>query len=344
MGSSAYTWRPVKSSGGAVCTRGIGFGFWGDRLRFCLIVEERYREARMPIAVGTELGRLGHEVDMLEPGTTITCLSELRRRGAPPYDAYVLKTVAGGPGFSILAAAGAIGIPTINHWHAIRLVRDKAVAAAVARSSGISFPTTYFVAHPSLLQGIPPSAYPIVVKPCNGSAEKDVYRVESADDLARLNLERSGHLCFLAQPYIDNAGYDIKLYCTGDAVYAIQRPSPLHPGLQVEAGLVPVSPGLRRLALKIGKLFGLDIYGVDVLPTARGWVTVDVNDFPSFGLIPDAVGSIARSIVRIAHRAKADGHSSPAPRAASNGHHKVVRGAGGAGLMDTGALLERSGA
>src|SRR5947207_13285007 len=104
------------------------------------------------------------------------------------YDAYVLKTVSDGPGLSILEAAEAVGIPTINSSRSIRLVRDKAIAAVVAHAQGLPFPPTYFVADQSLLNQVPHSAYPFVVKPTNGSSCRGIYRVDSPADLVTLEM------------------------------------------------------------------------------------------------------------------------------------------------------------
>ena len=60
------------------------------------------------------------------------------------YDAFVLKTVSEGPGLSLLDAAAAAGVTTVNDYRAIRLARDKAVAAVRARAAGIPFPKTWF--------------------------------------------------------------------------------------------------------------------------------------------------------------------------------------------------------
>ena len=102
-------------------------------MRFCFIVEEQYRNDAMPLVIADQLHQWGHEVDLLEPQTAVTCLTDLVRQG---YDAYVLKSLADGPGMSILEAAESVGIPTINSSRAIRLVRDKAVAVAFARAIG----------------------------------------------------------------------------------------------------------------------------------------------------------------------------------------------------------------
>jgi len=154
-------------------------------MRFCFIVEERYRDQPMPIVIADQLRQWGHDVDILEPQETITYLSELPLQ---KYDAYVLKTSADGPGLSILEAAEAVGLPTINNSRSIRLVRDKAVAAAFAHEHGLPVPQTYFVAHPKLLTQVPEAEYPIVVKPSNGSYCRDIYRLNSPAELMTLKI------------------------------------------------------------------------------------------------------------------------------------------------------------
>src|SRR5207248_644192 len=119
-------------------------------------------------------------------------------------DAYVLKTLSDGPGLSILAAAGAAGIPTINHWRSIRLVRDKAVAIARARRRGLRVPDTYFLSAPELLGQIASERYPLVIKPNRGGAGRGVQRIDHPEQLAGLRLDPSDSLHLLAQGYIHN--------------------------------------------------------------------------------------------------------------------------------------------
>src|SRR5437660_1993246 len=133
-------------------------------MRFCFILEEKYVHKPMPMVVADQLKQWGHEIDVLEPYAAVTSLTDLSLMN---YDAYVLKTVSNGPGLTILESAEAAGIPTINNSRAIRLVRDKAVAAAFAQAKGLPVPLTYFVGHPRALVQVPHSAYPVVVKPSN---------------------------------------------------------------------------------------------------------------------------------------------------------------------------------
>lgn len=272
--------------------------------RLCFIVEDKYRGDTMPATVADVLLGWGHDVDLLRPHETLTALSRLAVDGADGYDGYVLKTVSGGPGISILEAAGAAGRTTVNDYRAVRLARDKAVAASVATAAGLPFPRTYFAPRPDLLGQLPADAYPLVVKPSNGSACERVYRVEDRSQLEALELDDAGYL--LAQRYLPNPGYDVKLYNTGDRVWAAVRRSPLHPGANVVEQLVRPTPELAALAVRVGHTFGLDIYGVDVVETPHGWAVLDVNDFPSFGHVPQAPERLALTILRITGRARAE--------------------------------------
>ncbi len=70
-------------------------------MRFCFIIEAQYRNENMPTIIANQLLKWGHEVDLLEPAATVTCLTDLTKT---VYDAYVLKTVSEGPGLSILVS------------------------------------------------------------------------------------------------------------------------------------------------------------------------------------------------------------------------------------------------
>jgi ribosomal protein S6--L-glutamate ligase len=271
-------------------------------MRFCLIVEERYELKRMPTAVGERLAALGHDVTVIRPQSTIACLSSLPGSEQATYDAFILKTVSDGPGRSLLEAAAATGVTTINDAAAIRLVRDKAVAAAVARQRGVPFPLTYFVSRAALMAQVPEELYPLVVKPSAGSEGRGVRILEHPSLAAEVLADHDGDGFLLAQPYLPNSGYDIKLYNTGRRIFAVRRLSPLDGGGKDADEQVPVTPELRRIAEAVGTVFGLDIYGIDVLLTAEGWVVVDINDFPSFSQVPEAVGWVAETIIDITRR------------------------------------------
>jgi len=266
-------------------------------MRFSFILEEKYANEPMPMVVADQLKQWGHEIDVLQPYLAVTNLTDL---SLTTYDAYVLKTVSEGAGLTILEAAEAVGIPTINNSRAIRLVRDKAVAVAYAKACGLPVPPTYFVGHPRAMTTLPHDIYPVVIKPTNGSSMRGVTLVRTPEELNTLEIDKDNY--YLAMRYVENPGYDVKLYVTGQEVHAIVKSSVLH-GTVVERE-IPVTHEMLTLARTVGRVFGLDLYGVDVVQSPAGLMLVDINDFPSFGRVPRHVFSIAEYILHAAYRAR----------------------------------------
>ena len=138
-------------------------------------------------------------------------------------------------------------------------------------------------------------------------------QVDRPADLAKLEFTKPDHSFFLAQRYVENTGFDIKLYVAGTEVYAVARKSPLHPDVGVKQRLLPLTPALRELALRTGKIFGLDIYGLDVLETSHGPVVVDINDFPSFSNVQGATTLLTAYVLQLASRTALGWAARPGP-------------------------------
>jgi glutathione synthase/RimK-type ligase-like ATP-grasp enzyme len=279
-------------------------------MKLAFLVEEHYRHDGMPLDVVRQLDAWGHHVDVVRPGSSLIEMSDLIRAGS--HDAWVLKTVSGGPGLSILEAAAALGLPTINDARSIRAVRDKAVAAVIARAHGLPMPITYFAAVPELLTQIPADRYPLVVKPAGGSSGRAVHLVASPAQLVRLGAELAGEGPLLAQVYVPNTGVDLKVYSVAGDLHATVRRSPLHPQQAVRESRVPLPSGTAALMHRIGAVFGLDLFGVDIIEGPDGPMVVDINDFPSFRCVPDGVARVARAVLDLA--ATAGGRTLPRPR------------------------------
>ncbi|MFD7663797.1 RimK family alpha-L-glutamate ligase [Streptomyces sp. NPDC059788] len=279
-------------------------------MRLCFLVEEHYRHDGMPNEVIRQLTAWGHQVDVLRPGGSLLCMTEAVRAGS--HDAWVLKTVSGGPGLTLLEAAASAGMTTVNDARSIRRVRDKALAAAIGRGRGLPMPPTYAAARPELLAELPASEYPLVVKPADGSSGRAVHLVASPEQLIAMAPELAREGLLIAQPYVPNSGIDVKVYCVGGELYATERCSPLHPERSVRERRVPLSAEVAAIAGQVGAVYGLDLYGVDVLLGPEGPVVVDVNDFPSFRQVPDAVARVARAVLGLARAGQ-----SPAPGAPS---------------------------
>ncbi|MFI9240722.1 RimK family alpha-L-glutamate ligase [Streptomyces sp. NPDC053079] len=278
-------------------------------MRLCFLVEEQYRYDGMPVDVIRQLTAWGHRVDVLRPGSSLMRLSEVVRAGQ--HDAWVLKTVSGGPGLTLLEAAASVGLTTVNDARSIRGVRDKALAAVTAEARGLPVPATYAAARAEEFAQLPASAYPLVVKPADGSSGRAVRLVPDPGRLSPQDGAEGGGGMLIAQPYVPNSGIDLKVYSVDGELYATERRSPLHPDQPARERHVPLTPEVATIAAEVGAAYGLDLYGVDIVFGPDGPVVVDVNDFPSFRQVPDAVARVASAILRLAGA----GHGSvPAPR------------------------------
>jgi ribosomal protein S6--L-glutamate ligase len=300
-------------------------------MRLCFIIEEKYRGDTMPTAVARQLSDWGHLVQLLHPAEDPAELSAdlLTTR----HDAWVLKTVSDGPGLSLLESAAALGQTTVNAAHAVRSVRDKAVAAAIAERHGLPVPRSWFAARPAGLRRIPGDCYPLVVKPALGSANRSVRLLPTPADLAAAEpeLAADGHL--LAQPYVPNHGADLKVYAIGAELHATRRRSTLHPELPAEDRSVPLPDAAADLTARVGRIYGLDLYGVDLVEGPDGWSLLDVNDFPSFRHVPDAVARVAREVLRLAAAGPAEPRPLPigtglgVPGSRAPERHRIFEGA-----------------
>ncbi|TSB31304.1 ATP-grasp domain-containing protein [Streptomyces benahoarensis] len=270
-------------------------------MRLCFLVEEQYRHDGMPREVIAQLGAWGHTVDVIRPGRALLPLTSALTAG--DHDAWVLKTVSGGPGLTLLEAAAHTGLTTVNDVRAIRGVRDKALAAVIARTHGLPVPVTYAAARAEEFARIPEAEFPLVVKPADGSSGRAVRLVRDPGELTAPGPDHEPLTGLLiAQPYVPNSGTDLKVYSVAGELYATERRSPLHPGHAVRERHVPLSAEVARITAETGAAFGLDLYGVDVLYGPDGPVVVDINDFPSFRQVPDAVARVSAAVLRLARR------------------------------------------
>ncbi len=251
-------------------------------MRLCLIVDERRRGEGLPLRVAEQLTGWGHEVDLLAPGVTVAATGG--------YDAWVLTALAAS-GLGLLEAAAAAGAVTVNRAWAVRRVRDRAVAAAHARLRGLPVPATRFVTDRRLLERIPATDYPLEVRPASGG---EALVLRSRADLDAVEPEAAGLM--LARPRPPAGGGEVRLCVAGGSVRAVRTRAG-------DAWPVAAAPDLRALALEVGDVYGLDIYGVDVIRTAQGWSVAGVHDVLDFHGVPDAAALVARTILHVAHAA-----------------------------------------
>ena len=94
-------------------------------------------------------------------------------------------------------------------------------------------------------------------------------------------------------------GFDLKVYVVEDRVFAVRKPfstdSFTRPGRPCA-----VPTGVGEIARRCGRVFGLGLYGLDLVETEGGPVVVDLNTFPGYKGVPGVSLHIADYIARYA--------------------------------------------
>jgi ribosomal protein S6--L-glutamate ligase len=271
----------------------------GHQLSIGILVEQRYLSQAQPAGLITALQAKGHKITVVDP-ETVPC--EL---GSDDWLNDFDLVVGRGRSLALLTLltqAERLGKPTINSRAAIAAVHNKAEMAVALASNNIPTPQTLLGQVKRLAVQAPLASYPLILKPIFGDNSQGLRVVNSPAELADLSWPEP---VALAQPYLPNDGYDLKLYGIGNDVWVVRKASPFNMAGKSTAStpeLLPLTPALRDLGRRCGKLFGLDLYGVDCLQTSAGVAVIEVNDFPTYTGIPDANQKLADYIIKKAQR------------------------------------------
>ena len=264
---------------------------FSERPRIAIAAEVRYVSQRQPSGLALALARSGRHPVLLDPrdlaGSCLLDVDLLVARGRSP------------DLFDLLERAESLGIATVNRRSAIAAVVDKASMAHALATAGIPTPATRVGSFDAIARSCCPSDFPLVLKPVFGDNARGVRVVWTRDELSRVAWHEPQ---VIAQPFLPSDGFDLKLYVAGAEVHAVRKPSPLAPDRDLESRPVQVTPALRALALRCGLLFGLELFGVDCVETARGPVVIEVNDFPNYTAVGGADERLARFVVDRAER------------------------------------------
>jgi ribosomal protein S6--L-glutamate ligase len=267
-----------------------------------LVVENRYLSQQQPKGLISALQARGHQVMVIDPEAAayrvgddgwLDGMEVIVGRGRSVGLQYLLKW------------AEAKGKPTINPTEAIAAVLNKAEMTMALVAAGIPTPMAFLGSIPELMRSIPESCYPITLKPIFGDNCRGIFFADSPGDL----LNMSGpDAVVLAQQFVANEGYDLKLYGIGKDVWAVRKPSclaktlPYHFTTQEmkSSTLVSMADDMKSLALRCAEIFGLELYGVDCIETREGLQVIEVNDYPNYTGIPGVDEHLADYII---HRA-----------------------------------------
>jgi ribosomal protein S6--L-glutamate ligase len=257
------------------------------------IIAERKadRDAKSPVMqeVDRVLEGRGVEVATVYPEDAALDVEAVR----PEYDLYVLKSGAT-PAMSLAAVLSEAGARILNPYHTVLRMRDKVLATKALAEAGAPQPRTYLAWEPAQLSDAL-ALGPLVVKPVRGSKGRGVTVVRTREDLAAVPAD--GDLLF-AQEYCAPDGRDLKIYAVGGEYFGVMRVFPARTYEEKLGEPFEVSAELGDLAGRVGRAFGVDLFGVDVVMSAGRAVVVDVNTFPGFKGVPEAGARLADYIYR----------------------------------------------
>jgi ribosomal protein S6--L-glutamate ligase len=236
-----------------------------------------------------------HRVEVLDPATA--------HAPGDPADVYLLKSRTP-RALALARELEAGGARVVNSAAATERLQDRTAMARDALRACLPFaPTRTYASGGELALAETPPAGPVVVKSRRSRKGDVVVRLEGA---ARIRdfAASAPREPFVVQDFVPNPGWDHKLWAIGPHVFAALRRSELSPSAP-GGGPVPLAdlpPAWPALVRRVGEVFGLDVYGVDVIDAGAGRaLIVDVNAFPGVRHQPGAPEALAALALRAPH-------------------------------------------
>ncbi|MGW4898027.1 ATP-grasp domain-containing protein, partial [Kitasatospora sp. NPDC004240] len=257
-------------------------------MRICLLG----RDPEHPLLAATAaLLTPRHEVTHLDPEAAALPTADRLA------DVYLLK--ARSPRALALARGlEAAGAPVINSAAATELCQDRTAMAELARGAGLPFAATRTA---DRLAELADPRFPLVVKSRHSRRHDLVARVDDDAGLRAL-AARWPDEPVVTQPYLPSTGWDQKLWVIDGQVFAARRRSELSPAAEdpgTPLGARDLPADRLDLALRVGEVFGLEVYGVDLLDGTGAPVIVDVNAFPGVRGQAGAPRALAELALRV---------------------------------------------
>ncbi len=228
----------------------------------------------------------GVRVDSLYPEEELLRLDRLRVEA----DLYLLKSDTE-LSLSVATALEALGAEVLNPCDACLRAKDKVLAAATLSRAAIPAPISLVASGAPGMEGALASG-PVIFKPYRGYHGAGIAVAETA---AAIPPPDAYPDFAFAQHYLEGARKDLKLFGIGDRVFAVRKR--FSADSFVRAGQpAPLTPEAEDIALRVGKAFGLALYGVDAAEDAEGIRVIDVNYFPGYRGVPGAARHLAKYV------------------------------------------------
>jgi ribosomal protein S6--L-glutamate ligase len=222
-------------------------------------------------------------------------------------------------GLAVLRQFEMMGVFTANESQAVARSRDKLRALQLLSRHDIGIPATAFARRPEDLRHAikQVGGTPVILKLLEGTQGLGVILAETIKSAESVvDAMHSLRQNILVQAFIaESEGVDYRALVVGSKVVAaISRQavkgefrSNLHRGGSARA--VELEPEYERTAVEAARVLGLNIAGVDMIPSKDGPMVLEVNSSPGLGGVEKASGAdVAGAIVDfvIAHAAAGD--------------------------------------
>jgi ribosomal protein S6--L-glutamate ligase len=203
----------------------------------------------------------------------------------------VLPTLDGvEPGLDAVPQLRDRGVRILNHPRALLATHDKLLTAERLALSGVPHPWTQHVRSHDDARGL---LLPCVLKPRYGSWGQDVFRCRTPEEREEILRRVRGRSWFerhgaLAQGLIEPVRGDLRVVVAGERVVAAaeRRAATGEWRTNVSLGGRVTSTRLPAaacaLALRAAEATGIDLAGVDLLPTREGWIVLQLNGAVDF--------------------------------------------------------------
>ncbi len=276
-------------------------------MRICFLMEPPRSKTSVTHDILDGLKSEGADVEIVTERTGLVDLEGFKF----DYDLYLFKSHS--PlAESLAAAAHYRDSLLLNEYPATMKVRDKVLTCTMLLQAGLPTPRTFVTDSIETLRPVV-RRMPIVVKPyrgrrgqgievCMDEAQFDALIKRRAgesvsDDEGGEDGTALGERLIFAQEFEEHEPFDYKAYAIGDYVHAIKRIFPATTREEKDGTPVGDDPELQDLVKRTGRLFGLELYGVDLVKTPKGFSVIEVNCFPGYKGVPQAGERISKFIV-----------------------------------------------
>jgi|GEM_PF-601761 len=251
-------------------------------MRIGVIAHRRWPAALGPLM--SEAARLlvewGVDVEAVHPEESSGDVAALGRE----CDLYLLEARSD-LALSLAGALEADDATIVNPPAVAVTCRDRLVATRILQRAGVPVPASYAVAHAGKLAPLLEDG-PLLVTPWGACAGGGSRLVRDIDELDAMTDVASP---VFAQRHDARDARLRSIACVGGQLFGVERGWPDDEGYEP----FPLTPDLCELALRAGRAFGMELFGVDLsMSDGRPHVT-EVSSVPRLSSVPDGALRLA---------------------------------------------------